>query len=145
MCSTVASRPVPRLQAWVLLPWLRAPKVSTVLSPFDPVTWNRDRASRMFGFDYRIEIYTPAAKRVYGYYSLPVLMDDALVARVDLKADRKSRTLIVKSAHWEQRRPTDAAERLARCIREAAEWRGLDRIVVDDWGDATTDLRKAIG
>ncbi len=138
-------RPVPGyMLADATIP-ARAPKVSTVLSPFDPVTWNRDRASRLFGFDYRIEIYTPAAKRVYGYYSLPVLMDDALVARVDLKADRKSRTLIVKSAHWEQRRPTDAAERLARCIREAAEWRGLDRIVVDDWGDATTDLRKALG
>jgi len=138
-------RPVPGyMLADATIP-ARAPKVSTVLSPFDPVTWNRDRASRMFGFDYRIEIYTPAAKRMYGYYSLPVLMDDALVARVDLKADRKSRTLIVKSAHWEPRRPTDAAERLARCIREAAEWRGLDRIVVDDWGDATSDLRKALG
>ena len=120
----------------------RAPKVATILTPFDPVTWNRARASRMFGFDYKIEIYTPAAKRVYGYYSLPILMDDALVGRIDLKADRKAKTLIVKSAHWEPKRPKDAVERLADVVREAASWRGLENIVVDDWGDAATDLRR---
>jgi uncharacterized protein YcaQ len=122
----------------------RAPRVSTILTPFDPITWNRARASRMFGFDYRIEIYTPAAKRVYGYYSLPILMDDALVGRIDLKADRKTRTLIVKSAHWEPKRPKNAAERLSDVIRRAASWRGLENIVVDDWGDAATDLRRIL-
>ena len=120
----------------------RAPTVSTILTPFDPITWNRPRASRMFGFDYTIEIYTPAAKRVYGYYSLPILMDDALVGRADLKADRKTRTLIVKSAHWEPKRPKNAAERLAEVVRRAAAWRGLENIVVDDWGDAATELRR---
>lgn len=120
----------------------RSPSISTVLSPFDPVTWNRERASRMFGFDYRIEIYTPAAKRVYGYYSLPILMNDALVGRIDLKADRKSKTLIVKSAHWEPNRPADAVDRLAQIVRDAAAWRGLETVTVDDWGDAATDLRK---
>lgn len=120
----------------------RAPKVATILTPFDPVTWNRARASRMFGFDYKIEIYTPAAKRVYGYYSLPILMDDALVGRIDLKADRKAKTLIVKSAHWEPKRPKDSVERLADVVRRAASWRGLENIVVDDWGDAATDLRR---
>jgi hypothetical protein len=120
----------------------RAPDVSTILTPFDPVTWNRDRARRMFGFDYTIEIYTPAAKRKFGYYSLPVLMDDALVGRIDLKADRKSRTLIVRSAHWESTRPRNATERLAGIVRSAATWRGLSSIVVDDWGDAATDLRR---
>lgn len=120
----------------------RAPTVSAILTPFDPITWNRPRASRMFGFDYTIEIYTPAAKRVYGYYSLPILMDDALVGRADLKADRKTRTLIVKSAHWEPKRPKNAADRLAEVVRRAADWRGLENIVVDDWGDAATELRR---
>ncbi|MFM6967656.1 MAG: winged helix-turn-helix domain-containing protein [Microbacteriaceae bacterium] len=123
----------------------RAPKVTSILSPFDPVTWNRDRASRMFGFDYKIEIYTPAPKRVYGYYSLPILMNDALVGRTDLKADRKSKTLIVRSAHWEPKRPADAAERLAQNLRDAAAWRGLEHIVVEEWGDASVELRKIFG
>jgi uncharacterized protein YcaQ len=120
----------------------KAPSVSTILTPFDPVTWNRDRASRVFGFGYTIEIYTPAAKRKFGYYSLPILMDDALVGRIDLKADRKTRTLIVRSAHWEPRRPENAAERLADVVRRAAAWRGLSSIVIEDWGDAAADLRR---
>lgn len=120
----------------------KAPSVSTILTPFDPVTWNRDRASRVFGFDYKIEIYTPAAKRKFGYYSLPILMDDALVGRIDLKADRKTRTLIVRSAHWEPRRPENAAERLADVVRRAAAWRGLSSTVIEDWGDAAADLRR---
>lgn len=120
----------------------RARHVSTILTPFDPITWNRARASRMFGFDYKIEIYTPASKRVYGYYSLPILMGDALVGRIDLKADRKTRTLIVKSAHWEPQRPKDAADRLSDVVRRAASWRGLENIAVDDWGDAAADLRQ---
>jgi uncharacterized protein YcaQ len=121
-----------------------APDVSTVLTPFDPVTWHRERASRMFGFDYRIEIYTPAAKRKFGYYSLPILMDDALVGRIDLKADRKTRTLIVRSAHWEPRRPENAVERLADVVRRAAAWRGLTSIVVEGWGDAAAELRRVL-
>jgi uncharacterized protein YcaQ len=123
----------------------KAPAVSTVLSPFDPITWNRERASRMFGFDYRIEIYTPAHKRVYGYYSLPILMNDALVGRIDLKADRKTKTLIVRSAHWEPKRPANAVERLAQTLRDAAAWRGLENIVVEDWGDAAVELRRVFG
>lgn len=125
-------------------PPARTPKTDTILTPFDPITWNRERASRMFGFDYKIEIYTPAAKRVYGYYSLPVLMGDALVGRIDLKADRKTRTLIVKSAHWEAKRPADAPEWLATIVRRAAAWRNLENITVDDWGDAAADLRRIL-
>jgi uncharacterized protein YcaQ len=98
----------------------------------------------LFNFDYRIEIYTPAAKRKFGYYSLPVLMDESLVARVDLKADRKNRTLIVRSAHWEPERPADGIERLSAVIRDAAQWRGLESIVVEDWGDAARDLRRTL-
>ena len=96
----------------------------------------------MFGFDYRIEIYTPAPRRVYGYYSLPILMNDRLVGRIDLKADRKTSTLIVRSAHWESTRPANALDRLADVVRSAAEWRGLEHIVVEDWGDAAADLRR---
>ena len=120
-------------------------EANTILTPFDPLTWNRERASRLFNFDYTIEIYTPAAKRKFGYYSLPVLMDDSLVARVDLKADRKTRTLIVRSAHWEEQRPTDGVERLTAVVRDAAHRRGIENIVVEDWGDASRDLRRALG
>ncbi|MEY4476839.1 MAG: hypothetical protein RJA31_343 [Actinomycetota bacterium] len=142
---TKNGRPVPGyMLAGASIP-ARAPQVTSVLSPFDPVTWNRDRASRMFNFDYKIEIYTPAPKRIYGYYSLPILMNDSLVGRTDLKADRKSKTLIVRSAHWEPKRPADAVDRLANNLREAAAWRGLDNIVVEDWGDAAADLRKIFG
>lgn len=141
-----------RVAGWDSLAYMRAgtaeglPVVAnTVLTPFDPVTWNRDRARRLFDFDYTIEIYVPAAQRRFGYYSLPVLMDESLVARIDLKADRKARTLIVKSAHWQQTRPGDSTERLAQVVRDAAQWRGLEHIVVDDWGDASTDLRSVLG
>jgi uncharacterized protein YcaQ len=119
----------------------RSPQVTALLSPFDPVTWHRDRASRMFDFDYKIEIYTPAPKRIYGYYSLPILMNDQLVGRIDLKADRKMKTLIVRSAHWEPKRPANAPERLAAIVRDAAAWRGLEHIVVEGWGDAAADLK----
>ena len=122
-----------------------AMKANTILTPFDPVTWHRERALRLFDFDYKIEIYTPAAKRQFGYYSLPVLMDDRLVARIDLKADRKTKTLIVKSAHWEPSQPRNAVDRLERIVRDAAAWRGLENIVVDDWGDASRDLRAVFG
>ena len=117
---------------------------TAVLTPFDPMVWFRDRAARLFDFDYRIEIYTPAAQRRFGYYSLPVLVGDDMVGRVDLKADRPSRTLRVQSAWWEHGRPADAAERLASELRLAATWQGLERVSVARWGDAADDLARAM-
>lgn len=117
---------------------------TAILSPFDPVVWFRDRAERLFDFEYRIEIYVPAPKRRYGYYSLPVVVGDDVVGRVDLKADRQSSRLLVQSAWWEHGAPPHAAERLAAELRRAADWRGLETISVSAWGDATDDLARAL-
>lgn len=129
-------------KAW-LHRYARIPRriqATALLTPFDPVVWFRDRAERLFDFDYRIEIYTPLAKRRYGYYSLPVLIDDDIVGRVDLKADRAASTLRVQSAWWEHGKPADAAARLAEELRAAARWQSLERISISRWGDAVDDL-----
>jgi uncharacterized protein YcaQ len=116
-------------------------EATALLSPFDPVVWERDRAERLFGFRYRIEIYTPAHKRVFGYYSLPLLIDDRLVGRVDLKNDRKARVLRVQAAWAEADAPLETAARLAPLLRETARWQGLDSIEVMDRGN----LAHAVG
>src|SRR5205085_5268187 len=72
-----------------------------LLSPFDPLVWERSRAERLFGFEYRIEIYTPEAKRRYGYYVLPLLVDGALVGRIDARNDRAGQTLVIPAVHLE--------------------------------------------
>jgi uncharacterized protein len=106
-----------------------------LLSPFDPVVWERDRALRLFDFHYRIEIYTPAPKRIYGYYTLPLLVDDRIVGRVDLKSDRQNRVLRVQSAWHEEGQPTGYENRLATLLRQTAAWQGLDRVEVMDRGN----------
>lgn len=113
---------------------------AAILTPFDPVVWFRDRAERLFDFEYRIEIYTPAPKRRYGYYSLPVLIGDDIVGRVDLKADRAASRLLVQSAWWENGRPDDAGARVADELRTAARWQGLDDISVSGWGNAVDEI-----
>src|SRR5690606_18200400 len=103
---------------------------TTLLSPFDPLIWHRPRTERMFGFRYRLEIYTPAHKREYGYYVLPVLQDGAIVARVDLKADRKAGILIVQQAHIEPGAPRTTVERLIEELGRMATWLGLSGLAV---------------
>ncbi|NQX11261.1 winged helix-turn-helix domain-containing protein [Microbacteriaceae bacterium VKM Ac-2855] len=115
-----------------------------LLSPFDPVVWRRERAERFFDFHYRIEIYTPAPQRIYGYYVLPVLIDDAIVARVDLKSDRQAGVLRVQAAWLEPGAPADTAERLAGLLADAAAWQGLDTIEVVDRGTLAPALRAAV-
>jgi uncharacterized protein YcaQ len=114
----------------------RGVNARALLSPFDPVVWNRERAERMFGFHYRIEIYTPAPRRQYGYYVLPFLLGDELVGRVDLKADRGKRALLVQSA-WGEPGATngDVAYELHQELQSMAGWLGLDRVVVNGRGD----------
>lgn len=130
-----------------LHPEARIPRsIETValLSPFDPVVWERERALRLFDFHYRIEIYTPAPKRIYGYYTLPVLVDDRIVARVDLKSDRQNGVLLVQSAWHEPDQPTGYEARLAEQLRRTAAWQGLERIEVRDRGSLATALAAEI-
>jgi uncharacterized protein YcaQ len=116
----------------------------SLLVPFDPLVWTRDRVERIWGMRYRIEIYTPAHQRLHGYYVLPFLLGDALVARVDLKADRRSRVLLVQAAHAEPGAPVDTAAALAEELAEMARWLDLDDISVAGPGDLAPALAACI-
>ncbi|MET0726508.1 MAG: crosslink repair DNA glycosylase YcaQ family protein, partial [Leifsonia sp.] len=129
------------VDGWKAPAWLhrdaRLPRrmsADALLSPFDPVVWERARTERLFDFHYRIEIYTPAEKRIFGYYTLPILIDDRLVGRIDLKNDRQAGVLRVQSAWLEEdvhdRDVADIAARTAGLLRDAAAWQGLDAFEV---------------
>jgi hypothetical protein len=124
----------------------RAVQARALLSPFDPLIWFRQRVERLFGFVYRIEIYTPAPKRVYGYYVLPFLLGDALVARVDLKADRQAGVLRVQSAHAEPGVDREhVAHELAAELELARGWLELEAgINVARRGDLAAPLAAAV-
>jgi len=114
----------------------RAIDVTTVLSPFDPVVWNRARALRLWGFDYRIEIYVPASQRVYGYYVLPVLHGERLVARLDLKTDRAAGVLRVLGAFAETGIDRETVVEPLRCnLVELARFVGADEVVYANRGN----------
>jgi len=123
----------------------RSIDVRAIVSPFDPVLWQRQWTNAVFDFAYQIEIYVPAPKRLYGYYVLPFLMGDRFAARVDLKAERKASTLIVHAAHIEERHNTDAvAEALAGELRSMAAWLSLESLTVGPKGNLTRALRSAL-
>lgn len=111
-----------------------------LLTPFDPTTWFRPRTERIFDFYYRLEIYTPKEKRQYGYYCLPLMVGGKLAGRIDLKADRARRELLVQAAWQEPGAPKRTAEAAQRLLASAASWQGLDRVKSTGVGNLTLPM-----
>lgn len=115
-----------------------------LLAPFDPLVFERSRAERLFGFHYRIEIYTPPEKRRYGYYVLPFLLGDKIVARADVRADRPAGVLRLLAAYAEPSAPPETAEELLAELRLMRDWLGLERLEVVPAGDLGPALARIV-
>jgi uncharacterized protein YcaQ len=123
----------------------RSVQARALVTPFDSLVWERERVDRLFGMKYTIELYTPAPKRVYGYYVCPFLLGDTLVGRTDLKADRRRGVLMVQSAFVEPgQKAGPVAAGLADELELMRTWLGLDRIEVARKGDLAAALRRSV-